>query len=38
MFHCALNVTQPAGAGMLRFMIYPTGEPQNANSTHAPGG
>lgn len=30
---CAFNVTQPAGAGMLRIMLYPEGEPQNGQST-----
>jgi len=29
--HCAINVTQPAGAGMIRLMIYPDGQPQNGN-------
>ena len=33
LIQCGLNVTQPAGAGMLRFIIYPTGQPQDAQSS-----
>lgn len=32
MINCAFNVTQPAGAGMLRFQIYPSASPNDFDS------